>query len=87
MPRGLSLNLQDCKQLLLNLLGYPRVGSGSVQSNGLPKAVEIGGAVWTFLKVALQCLTLGGGELGVKLITDVVQNVMATNSFLLHLAM
>ena len=51
------------------------------------EAIEIRCAVRTVVEVAFQFTALGRRELGVELLANVVQDVVATNSSLFHAVM
>jgi hypothetical protein len=84
---SLFLKFEESKKFLAGFLGKSRVGGGRVQRNGLAQAVEICRAVWTSFEVAFEFQAFGRRELGVQLLANVVQNVVAMDSFLLHAVM
>jgi hypothetical protein len=86
-PQKLGIEFECGKKLLSGLLRHSRVGRGGVQLDGLAQAVEIGRAVRTVFQVTFKSAALGRRELGIELLTNVVQDIVATDSFLFHAVM
>jgi hypothetical protein len=58
-----------------------------VQLDRLAQAVKIGRAVRTVFEVTFKFAALGRRELGIELLANVVEDIVATDGFLFHAVM
>ena len=78
----------ECREELFSQFLWRMLGRcGRVQLDGRLEAVEIRGAIGAFCQVSLEFPALGGCELCIKLLADVVQHIGAMDGFLLHAVM
>jgi hypothetical protein len=80
-------DLENGEELLSHDRGDIRIRGTFIEKNGFFQTVEICRTVRTPFEVTFEFTALGRGELGIELLANVVQNIVATDSFLFHAVM
>jgi hypothetical protein len=83
----LGINLENGEELFSCDRGEMWIGMAIVKKNGFLQTIKVCVAVWALFHVPFERAALGCCELGIELLTNVVQNVVAANSLLFHAIM